>query len=221
MPVAPGNDPTRKLYGVHTLTSPTIWGMVAVAGLRERKKLATWRSIRAAALRLFDEHGYEAVSVEQIAAAADVSRATYFNYFASKEAVVFDQDPEERESWRAMMSARPAGEPLWDSLAAIMISFNERLADRVPLQRRLKAQSPALAQSTHELGEQFRADLREFVTDRSGGRAGMTAILQLNLVHAAASTAYQTWQADESFDQFLDRLRRCLELAGAGIPADA
>ena len=59
-------------------------------GLRERKKLQTWRTIRAAAFRLIEERGYEAVSVEEIAAAANVSRSTMFNYFTSKEAVVLD-----------------------------------------------------------------------------------------------------------------------------------
>ncbi|MEV4346569.1 TetR family transcriptional regulator [Actinoplanes sp. NPDC049596] len=187
--------------------------------LREQKKLAVWRAIRAAALGLFDERGYESVSVEQIAAAAKVSRATFFNYFASKEAVVFDQDPEERDHWRRLMDARPAGEPLWDSLTAIMIGFNERLADRMPLQRRLKAQSPALAQSTQDLGEQFRTDLRDWVAERTDGADPLTATLQFNLAFAAVSTAYQTWPSDESFDQYLQRLRRCLDQAGAGAGA--
>jgi AcrR family transcriptional regulator len=193
-----------------------------VTGLRERKKLATWRTIRAAALRLFDERGYEAVSVEQIAAASEVSRATFFNYFASKEAVVFDQDPQERERLRELMDERPDGEPLWDSLTAIMIGFNERLADRMPLQRRLKKQSPALAQSTQDFGEQFLTDLRDWVAARTDDGDAMTATLQLNILHAAASTAYQTWRAEESFDQFLQRLRHCLDQAGRGTssPAD-
>jgi AcrR family transcriptional regulator len=185
--------------------------------LRERKKLEAWRAIRAAALKLFAERGYDAVSVEQIAAAASVSRATYFNYFASKEAVVFDQDPQERDTLRAMMEARPAGEPLWDSLTAIMIGLNERLADRMPLQRRLKTQSPALAQSTQDFGEQFRADLHEWARNRAGD--SVTTTLQLNLVSAATATAYQSWGPDEPFDVYLRRLRECLRQVGAGVAA--
>ncbi|MFC4063557.1 TetR/AcrR family transcriptional regulator [Actinoplanes subglobosus] len=179
--------------------------------LRERKKVAAWRAIRVAALRLFQEQGYEATTVEQIAAAADVSRATFFNYFASKEAVVFDQDPEERDAWRALMADRPDDEPLWESLTAIMIGFNETLRDRMPLQRRLKAQSPALAQSTQAFGEQFTTDLGDWVTARTGGEDD--AILQLNLARAATVTAYQTWPADEPFDAYLQRLRRYLDQA--------
>lgn len=179
--------------------------------LRERKKLAAWRAIRAAALRLFEEQGYEGTTVEQIAEAADVSRATFFNYFAGKEAVVFDQDPQERENWRALMSERPAEEPLWDSLSAIMLGFNETLRDRMPLQRRLKAASPALAQRTQAFGAQFRTDLLEWAGERHGDALRTT--LQLNLVQAAAGTAYQTWAPGESFDDYLGRLQQCLEQA--------
>jgi AcrR family transcriptional regulator len=185
--------------------------------LRERKKLEAWRTIRAAALRLFDEHGYEQVSVEQIAAAANVSRATFFNYFASKEAVVFDQDPQERQAWRALMDARPADEPLWESLTAIMVGFNERLADRMPLQRRLKASSPALAQHSQELGEQFGADLRAWAAARTRPGAELDTALQLNLAFAALSTAYQAWQPDEPFTTYLQHVRDCLHRTGNGF----
>lgn len=185
--------------------------------LRERKKLETWRAIRSTALRLFDERGYEAVNVEQIAAAANVSRATFFNYFANKEAVVFDQDPQEREILQGLMDARPADEPLWQSLTAVMIGLNERLADRMPLQRRLKAQSPALAQSTQDFGEQFHRDLRAWVLSRTPAAQHMIALLLINLVSAAAATAYHTWQPDESFETYLQRLHRCLDAAGAGV----
>lgn len=57
-------------------------------GLRERKKNATWELLRNTALDLFEERGFENVSVAEIAAAAEVSKATVFNYFPSKEDLV-------------------------------------------------------------------------------------------------------------------------------------
>ncbi len=69
---------------------------MTVAGLRERKKQKTKAAIQRAALRLFKRQGYEETTVEQIAAAADISESTFFNYFPSKEdVVIYDEyDPQ-------------------------------------------------------------------------------------------------------------------------------
>jgi AcrR family transcriptional regulator len=79
-------------------------------GLRERKKLRTRRAIAGAALRLFDERGYEETTISDIAAAADVSPRTFFSYFPSKDDVVFAEMDERLADVRAGLAERPSGE---------------------------------------------------------------------------------------------------------------
>jgi AcrR family transcriptional regulator len=79
-------------------------------GLRERKKLRTRRAIAAAALRLFDERGYEETTISDIAAAAEVSPRTFFSYFPSKDDVVFAEMDERLADMRERLAERPPGE---------------------------------------------------------------------------------------------------------------
>ena len=76
-------------------------------GLRERKKAATRAAIQRHALRLFRKQGYEATTIDQIAAAAEVSPATVFRYFATKEDLVLTDDYDPRIA--AAYEAQPEG----------------------------------------------------------------------------------------------------------------
>jgi AcrR family transcriptional regulator len=92
-------------------------------GLRERKKARTRAAIRQHALRLFREQGYGATTVEQIAAAAEVSPSTFFRYFPTKEDVVLRDDLDER-----MFEAFERQPPSLSPVAALRTAMREAIA---------------------------------------------------------------------------------------------
>ncbi len=133
--------------------------------LRERKKIRTRQAIRHAAYRLFERDGYEATTVEQIAAAAEVSPSTFFRYFPTKEDVVLtdEYDP----LIEAAILSRPADEPIVESMRGAVIELMRQMfeEDREEvMQRLLLARSvPALrarmgedlSRTCHQLADAF------------------------------------------------------------------
>src|SRR5205809_328137 len=95
----------------------------APAGLRERKKLETRDRLVAAALRLFEAHGYTATTVEEIATAAAVSTRTFFHYFESKQDVLLGFEHELLALLVGEVQGAPSGAPpsavMWTALEAV------------------------------------------------------------------------------------------------------
>jgi AcrR family transcriptional regulator len=81
-------------------------------GRRERKRRQTRERIEQAAMSLFLERGFDATTIEDITEAADVSKRSFFDYFPSKEEVVFAWQDAFADGLAAAIAARPAGEPV-------------------------------------------------------------------------------------------------------------
>ncbi|MFE9813788.1 TetR/AcrR family transcriptional regulator [Streptomyces sp. NPDC005773] len=90
--------------------------MTVESGRRERKKAATRQKIADTALRLFLERGYDAVGIRDVAAEADVAVTTLFSHFASKEALVFEQDTAFEQRLTEAVTGRAPHEPLLPAL---------------------------------------------------------------------------------------------------------
>ncbi|MFD6279329.1 TetR/AcrR family transcriptional regulator [Streptomyces sp. NPDC060209] len=90
--------------------------MTVPPGRRERKKAVTRQKIADAALRLFLERGYDAVGIRDVAAEADVAVTTLFSHFASKEALVFEQDEDFEQRLTQAVTGRAPHEPLMPAL---------------------------------------------------------------------------------------------------------
>ncbi|MCK2037764.1 TetR/AcrR family transcriptional regulator [Microbacterium sp. SSW1-49] len=78
-------------------------------GRRERKKAATRKAISDVATMMFLERGFDNVSIREVADAADVSPTTVFAHFPQKEALVFDEDDEQRDRLVSAVRDRPTG----------------------------------------------------------------------------------------------------------------
>ncbi|HET7474853.1 MAG TPA: TetR family transcriptional regulator [Dermatophilaceae bacterium] len=120
--------------------------MTQPGGHRAAKKAATRRSIQREALRLFLADGYDATTVEQIAAAAGVSHMTFFRYFPTKESVVDTDDYDPLVA--GLIEGRPAAE---DEVAAIHRAVSTGLRAILPEDREALLERSRLILSTPQL----------------------------------------------------------------------
>jgi len=95
----------------------------AASGLREQKKARTRSAIAVAAADLFGRHGYPNVTMTQVAAAAGVADQTLYNYFPTKESLVFDKSDEFEQHLIETLTARARGISVIDAYAAWLSQF--------------------------------------------------------------------------------------------------
>jgi AcrR family transcriptional regulator len=117
-------------------------------GLRERKKERTRQQIIEAAMGLFADRGYQATTIADIAAAAEVAPRTFFSYFPSKEAVVFHNVDRDLDGLASALRDRLPGETAFDALRRWIDSMFDEFAadqDEAVLRKRLCREDEGLA----------------------------------------------------------------------------
>ncbi|MER7754633.1 TetR family transcriptional regulator [Kitasatospora sp. NPDC097643] len=157
---APPNAPANPVQAM----------LEAPLSLRERKKLKTRQTIRREAYRLIAEQGYENTTVEQIAAAAEVSPSTFFRYFATKDDLVLtdEYDP----VMITALLARPADEPFLTSCREALIGLIRELLqherEELLTRMRLVTEVPSLRAGLHRGGNSPQELFLVALTRRAG-----------------------------------------------------
>jgi AcrR family transcriptional regulator len=148
-------------------------------GLRERKKQRTRQLLADTARRLFSERGFEHVSIAEIARVAEVSPATVFNYFPSKEDLVYSGLETFEQRLLAAIRERPSGETVLDAFACFVLEprglfvvKEKEEAEQLITLTRMIAASPALLAREQQMFARYTDTLAKLIADETGAGAG-------------------------------------------------
>ena len=147
-------------------------------GLRERKKEQTRQLIAETARRLFGERGFERVTVAEIARAAEVSEQTVFNYFPTKEDLVYWRLQSFEDELLATIRDREPGEPALAAFRRFLLAQRGLLGKQDPQAReelaavtRMITESPALLAREQHIFAGYTASLAALLAEESGADA--------------------------------------------------
>ena len=164
--------------------------------LRDRKKLETRDALARVAAELFGQRGFEAVTIDEIAEAAGVSRRTYFRYFATKEAVVFPRASDRRERFRTMLARyRDRHDPFAAVRRACLEMAEEfgRHRDELLLQHRVVETSPTLMSHESALDLEWEAAIGEALIRGTSRAARRSASILAGAVMGAIRATLREW----------------------------
>ncbi len=144
-------------------------------GLRERKKQQTRQLLERTARRMFTQRGFEQVSVAEIARAADVSEATVFNYFPTKEDLVYGRMETFEDELVQAIRNRPANEPILVAFGrfvlqprGLLAATDDHTAEELARVSRMIASSPALLTRETQILARYTDTLASMIADEAG-----------------------------------------------------
>lgn len=169
--------------------------------LRENKKRRTREALRSAALRLFARHGFDATTVDQIAAEAGVSRTTFFRYFPTKEAAVFGRGAEIGEVFRQWIAERPPEENPLEAFEGALLALaretrgNPAIARESVELRAMLDRNPALRKRYAEHTQEQIELVAQALAERDGEPVGPDHRLAAGIGLVVSEEARDQWHA--------------------------
>ncbi|WP_418961600.1 TetR family transcriptional regulator [Streptomyces tritici] len=192
--------------------------------MAERKRLLVSTELTEAALQLLAQKGFDGVTVDEIAAAAGVSKRTFFRYFASKEDVVVRFLTEMGADVRTALAERPADEPpsvaLLHAVRLPLDTCGEH-TDRALSVVRLILRTPALLARFLERQAQWRDDLAGELAARLGldADADLHPRLAAGMALAAYDTVLRRWSDGEGADDPAELVERAFAVIAPALDA--
>jgi mycofactocin system transcriptional regulator len=189
-----------------------------------RRRATSRAELEHAAFALFAAHGFDATTVDDIAAAAGIGRRTFFRYFPSKNDIPWGAFEDELDRMRVRLKACPPEVSLMDAIRLALIDFNRVAPDQVPLHRRrmeLILRVPTLLAHSTLRFTAWRAVVAEFVAERTGRRPDDLAPQAIaHAVLGVSVAAYEHWLDDQHADlgTLLDNAMRELAAAFGAVP---
>ncbi|MEV6657258.1 TetR family transcriptional regulator [Nocardia fluminea] len=195
-----------------------------VESIRQRTRRVVTSELLDRAQDLFAEYGYEAVTIDQIAASAGMSKRTFFRYFASKDALVLGKYDRQGQQFAAAIAARPPDEPVWVSLRRMFDGVVEYISDpelakRVAEMDRVISASETLRAGQLERLQRGQNLVVEQIEKRSNGViTGLSATALVAAAFAALAAAHAHAQAHGvPFDTALDTAMFAVSHAGDSV----
>ena len=186
--------------------------------LRDRKKEQTREAIVGAAFELFDLHGFDGTTVDQIAEAAGVSRRTFFRYFRTKEAVVFPERDARLTLFRERLGLGPPDEPPFAGVRRALLDLAAEYQTARALCRarnRVVQGSDALQAYDQELDRQWETVIAEALG--RGARESLHARLAAGAVMGVVRACLAEWQRTECQIDLRELGRQAVALLERGI----
>ncbi|HEX5586863.1 MAG TPA: TetR family transcriptional regulator [Acidimicrobiia bacterium] len=191
--------------------------------LRERRRLRMAATIERSALELFAERGFAAVTVNDIAAAVDISRRTFFRYFASKESVLFGDPQREENRLVSELEQRPEEGPVEALHAALIEMAREQEADPTitALRLRVLESAPEITSAAFAQRITFQRRLTPLVAQLMGvdEARDMRPDLVVSVSMSAMYVGLQRWLANGAREPLHELVSSALEQAAAGLTA--